>query len=350
MYTKELLDKIGYFKDVETDRLLDSLTGTISRGYILGLAKDLIKNKTPFTMAMLDLDNFKFINDNYGHIVGDELLVALTKDLIDTVGDKGLVGRYGGDEFIIIYFGDHTYEEAHAFAFSLYGPNKVVRKSYHLSTVKLFVTATVGNASYPRNAKKFDELFAMVDKTLYRGKTKGRNCYITYVKEKHEKIDVHKKEDNSLRVLFRTMNDIVKLNEKTDVLIKYLLNNLTSILGVTESIFVKTNGSSLSSAHPDEFETPEIYNTIIESTQLSLSEELFSPKNINVYKKNAEESVKNWIKDEKVLTFLVSEVSNTKEKEGNIILIEKNVQRIWQDRDNALVMYVDRLIEILLNA
>ena len=67
-------------------------------------------------MFILDIDNFKDFNDNYGHIVGDECLIAVSKSLMEFVGDKGLVGRFGGDEFIILYFGDHSYEDAHQFA------------------------------------------------------------------------------------------------------------------------------------------------------------------------------------------------------------------------------------------
>ena len=203
----------------------------------------------------------------------------------------------------------------------------------------------MGNASYPKDADNYDDLLALVDKALYRGKTKGRNCYITYVKEKHENLDVHKKGSNSLHVLYRTLNDIVKLNEKRDVLIKYLLNNVTSILGVSQSIFVKTDGYTISSDIADEYETPEIYNLLIKKA--NIKEEFYSPSSINDFSRTAYKEIREWIEKEKVLTFFISEVKDSKGKMGDVILIEKNVQRIWQDSDKALVMYVDRLIEIL---
>ncbi len=345
MYTREQLDRIGYFKDIELSHLLDSLTGVISRGYILNLAKELIDNNKPFTMLMFDIDNFKFINDNYGHAIGDECLKAVSDSLIRCVGDKGLIGRYGGDEFIIIYFGEHDYEDSHSFAFSFYGPDKAVRRSYSLSTAELFITATTGNASFPKDTDNYDDLFLMVDKALYRGKTKGRNCYITYVKEKHEHIDVHKKGNDSLTVLFRTMLDIVTLHEKRDTSIKYLLNSLTNFLGVTESIFVKNNGHSISSSQTKKFDTPEIYQVLVDNS--TVYEEIYYPTEINFYKRTAKKEIRDWIDNEGVLTFLVSKVRNPTENFGSIILIEKNVQRIWQDRDRALLMYADRLIELL---
>ena len=345
MYTREFLDKLGYFKDIEITHLSDSLTGVISRKYILDLARELVNSKTPFTMAILDIDNFKFFNDNYGHIIGDECLISISKALMEFVGERGLVGRFGGDEFIIIYFGDHTYEEAHKFVSSLYGRNKVVRRIHRLSTVQLFVTATVGNASFPRNTDNYEDLFRMVDKALYRGKTKGRNCYITYVKEKHEHIDVHKKEENYLRIHFKTISDIAKLNEKRDVLIKHILNTVTSIIGVTQSLFIKTDGYTISSATAEQYKTKDTINSLIENTPIL--DELYSPETIDKFKKSTTKEIKDWIKEDGILTFLISEVRSPKEKYGNILLIENNVQRIWQDRDNALIMYVDRILENL---
>jgi diguanylate cyclase (GGDEF)-like protein len=345
MYTREQIDKFGYFKDIELSHLLDSLTGVISRGYILNLAKELVNSNTPFTMLMFDIDNFKFINDNYGHAIGDECLIAVCDSLIRCVEDKALIGRYGGDEFIIIYFGEHSYEESHSFANSLYGTDKAVRRSYLLSTAELFITATTGNASFPKDANNYDDLFLMVDKALYRGKTKGRNCYITYVKEKHEHIDVHKKGTDSLNILFRTLLDIVTLQEKRDVTIKYLLNNITSFLGVKDSIFVKTDGHSISSSSIRKFDTPEIYQVLVDNS--TVYEELFYPTEINFYKRTAKKEIQEWIDKEDISTFIVSKVRNTSEYFGSIILIEKNVQRIWQDKDKALLMYVDRLIELL---
>ena len=78
MYKVSDLEKYDYFKNVDLNYAFDSLTGVITRGNILGFAKDLIEKKTPFTMMIMDIDNFKAINDNFGHMYGDDCLKSLT--------------------------------------------------------------------------------------------------------------------------------------------------------------------------------------------------------------------------------------------------------------------------------
>ncbi len=202
MYKLEDLTRYDYFKDVEIEYALDSLTGVVSRGYILGFAKHLVESKTPFMMAIMDIDNFKLVNDNYGHKFGDECLKSIGENLAKFVGNKGLVGRFGGDEFIILYFGGTNYNNVHSYVAKLYNSGTIVRRRLKFGSVEFYVTSTTGCASFPDDADNYDELFLLVDKALYRGKTKGRNCYIVYVESKHRNIDVNKKEASLLSISY----------------------------------------------------------------------------------------------------------------------------------------------------
>ena len=225
MYTLEQLTKYPYFaeriKDTAPEALTDYLTGVVSRGHILWFAQWLIEHEIPFSFAMLDLDNFKFINDTYGHHIGDQVLVKVADDLAAMLDGIGLVGRFGGDEFLIVNLRDVTYEANKAFFREIYS-GKILRRNIQLEDCSPFITGTVGCAIYPKDAQTFDELFELIDKTLYRGKNKGRNCYILYVAEKHKDIVIR-------RIARRGMNDHTRRlvdNDNIRVLIDDIKRNI----------------------------------------------------------------------------------------------------------------------------
>ena len=157
MYKLEDLKKYDYFNDVNIDYALDSLTGVLSRAKILGFARYLVDNNIKFMMGILDIDNFKLVNDNYGHKVGDGCLNQLATGLANYVGDEGLVGRFGGDEFIVIWFNGTTYEEMHRYIERMYNEGNIVRRKMTVDKVSFYVTATIGCASFPKDANTYDE-------------------------------------------------------------------------------------------------------------------------------------------------------------------------------------------------
>ena len=74
-----------------------------NRKLLLKLCNDLIENKEKFALIFVDLNKFKYINDVFGHSAGDEVLISFSNKLKKCLKDKGIVTRYSGDEFIIIY-------------------------------------------------------------------------------------------------------------------------------------------------------------------------------------------------------------------------------------------------------
>ena len=210
-YTVEKLNKYPYFEKLLENEaitnILDSLTGLIARKPFELFIKTLIDEGTPFTMGMLDLDNFKLINDNYGHVAGDIILKEVAANMIDYFDGRGLVSRFGGDEYLFILMGDRSYDEIHDIFADMFACEKIVRKSVKVNDITIFITATSGAAAFPKDAKTYDELFAKADKTLYRGKSKGRNCYIIYVEEKHGKIDIKKLVAEDLYTIFYNLEN-----------------------------------------------------------------------------------------------------------------------------------------------
>ncbi len=130
-------------------------------------------------VLLIDLDNFKVINDTAGHAAGDVLLQHVATALGAAIGAGAVVGRIGGDEFAVIApVADETAAQAigHAIVAALRAP-------FLLETGEVFATASVGLCLYPRDAAGMTELLSSADTALYRAKSAGRNRMAVFVPE-----------------------------------------------------------------------------------------------------------------------------------------------------------------------
>ncbi len=186
----------------QTFNLFDKLTRIYLREGIETLIRKEIEapNPRPFSIIIIDVDNFKSINDMYGHLFGDHILKMIASMLKDYSSDCN-IGRIGGDEFLIQDFTEQDYD---AIWIKLHNLFERIRNFDYVGTypneqldkVKLIdfkCTITAGLVSFPKDGETYDSLFLKADKALYRGKRKGRNCYIIYVEEKHKNILIDKK-------------------------------------------------------------------------------------------------------------------------------------------------------------
>ncbi len=345
MYTFNDLKKYDYFKNIKIEYALDSLTGVLSRANILGFAKHLVDNEIPFTMGVLDIDNFKLVNDNYGHMVGDECLKSVASNLAAYLGEDGLVGRFGGDEFVIIYFKSTKYDDVHDYIEKMLNEGNIVRRKLKVGDVSFYVTATVGCATFPFDAKTYDDLFLTADKALYRGKTKGRNCFIIYVAAKHKNIEVHRKEQSSLPNIFNRISELACNERKTvNNRIKSILDYVTNSLQITEAVLLKNDKSVIVSGEDG-------YNCDIDDeclkifANLTANDTIYVPVGLCNYQENSK--LIKFISDKKIITFIVSKIVISKKTYGYIILFEDKITRIWQENDMALLLYLNKVIELL---
>ena len=133
---------------------------------------------------MYDLDRFKRVNDRFGHQTGDKVLMKISKIIMENIDKEATLGRYGGEEFIII-LPDINSNEALAIADEL---RKKIEKRKILGD-ELDITVSMGIVSYPEHGQTIDELIEKVDKALYVAKESGRNMCQLW---KNEFIDMAK--------------------------------------------------------------------------------------------------------------------------------------------------------------
>ena len=333
MYKVDELRKYEFFKNQDLSHSLDSLTGVLSRQYIEKIAFYLISNNIPFAMAMIDLDNFKQINDTYGHSAGDLVLRIMGDDLINFVSDRGLVGRFGGDEFIIIYLKSNDYDSLHEFYSELYD-GKVLRKSIELANNQIYLTATLGSASFPQNANTYDELFIKMDKAIYRGKIKGRNCFIIYVHEKHKDIIVKSRESDTLLNKLYKIDQLLSADNEHQLLteiIDYLYRTLHpyNVFFINKDNYIWSGNNTLKYKYDGDLYS-NLKNIIKNNKIFSTSSTQEIISNCPTYEK--------FILEKRIHALVIAKV----DKFGYIVIYENAISRIWQDNDLALLFVASK--------
>ncbi|MCU0663011.1 MAG: diguanylate cyclase [Myxococcota bacterium] len=172
-----------YYDEMYESSTRDALTGTYNRKYCLErMVQDLSfarRHRLPFSCLIFDLDHFKKVNDTHGHQTGDQALVSVASAVLATVRTEDVVGRYGGEEFVIVASGTDAIGGATL--------GERIRKIVSESEIEvrssagglIHVTVSVGVASVrPGSIIDAHTVLGEADKNLYRAKEAGRNCVV----------------------------------------------------------------------------------------------------------------------------------------------------------------------------
>ena len=127
---------------------------------------------TPLAISLVDIDFFKNINDTHGHVAGDEVLRKLAVELRDHIRHPDVIGRYGGEEFLVV-LPHSTYKAAIEQAERLRKYVQTLAVPFNDSEIKL--TISLGIAQYKTHREDWQEFLSRADSALYRAKNNGRN-------------------------------------------------------------------------------------------------------------------------------------------------------------------------------
>ncbi len=167
----------------------DDLTGLPNRTELLARADSLLAGAPAGSVALLfiDLDNFKTVNDSLGHGIGDQLLTVMARRLGESVARGALLGRFGGDEFIVVV------TSASDAPGQRFNPGRIaerlrdtLREAVDVEGTELFVTASIGYSVNHREGTTAAELLRDADGAMYRAKARGRDCVEAYAVGSHE--------------------------------------------------------------------------------------------------------------------------------------------------------------------
>lgn len=184
--TKLLFQIMALERKMRSLATIDSLTGLLIRQTFLNRISPLYeltkRNQSSFTILYIDIDNFKSINDTYGHHVGDNVLGSLGEILRTNKRKSDLVGRLGGEEFAYA-LPDVDVEGAIFFAEKI---RKLIENDmYNHKGIYINYTISIGLSIYDQNNKvDQNDLITQADEALYLAKTSGKNCVKVYGKMK----------------------------------------------------------------------------------------------------------------------------------------------------------------------
>lgn len=166
---QEKINRLAYF---------DDLTGLPNRAKLYEKLKKSIdksnKNALKSAMLLIDVDNFKYINDSFGHSFGDRVLIEVAKLIKTYVSAKHMTARFGGDEFVVIMDAIEDERIAELMAMSILG---LFDKHMSILDISLHISVSIGVAIYPDNGSSADELIRCADMALHDAKAMGKKNY-----------------------------------------------------------------------------------------------------------------------------------------------------------------------------
>ena len=175
-------------KEIHSLAFYDALTSLPNRRLFENNLHDSIsrakRHKEKVAIIFMDMDNFKVINDTYGHKVGDKFLQEVTSRIKSVIREEDTLSRIGGDEFILLI------EEVNGIEDAAHAAERVieqVRKPFDIERNKFFSAVSLGISIYPDDSEHYDTLLEYADKAMYHVKNSGKNSFEFYNNNMNQK-------------------------------------------------------------------------------------------------------------------------------------------------------------------
>lgn len=218
---------VGVFHDItelklQEERIIhqayhDSLTGLPNRRLAMDRIEVSIahvrRGGTKLAVLILDLDNFKNINDSLGHACGDALLLQVTNRLVAQVREEDTVARLGGDEFLLLVA---AFADEEAVIAIIERVMKSFKAPFRIDGHEYFVTASVGVAFFPNDGANAATLTKYADIAMYHAKSQGKNSFCLFTSDLGERISFLRQLENNLRQAVANQEFTVYFQPKID--------------------------------------------------------------------------------------------------------------------------------------
>ena len=177
---------MGYIHDITQSKMIESelkkviefdvITKLPSKYYVKNLIDDFLKNsekeKLRGALLMVNIDNFKIINDSFGHEEGDLLLEKVANSLMYVINEEDLICRYSGDEFLIFKPDIESTIDLEEFVINI---KKIFENPFNVNKNEIYITVSIGVSIFPDNGNDFNTLLKNADTAMYRAKSNGKD-------------------------------------------------------------------------------------------------------------------------------------------------------------------------------
>jgi diguanylate cyclase (GGDEF)-like protein len=194
----------------------DELTALPSRRVIEYRVNKLLQaeDKAGFALAFLDIDNFKHINDYYGHAIGDALLVEITKRLGMNLRESDMLSRISGDEFLLLLNPVQSQDEVAEY---LHFMLERIRAPFFIDNSEIFASTSIGVSLYPEHGRSYDALRQNADIAMYRVKNSGKGAAIFFDASMEREALARTRIEQSLRLAILDKRFCCAFQPKVDI-------------------------------------------------------------------------------------------------------------------------------------
>lgn len=348
-------------KWLEEQATIDLLTGFLNKIHTANEINKLLEESESddeHVLFIIDIDNFKGINDNLGHHFGDIVLHDIAEDIRNCFRKKDILGRIGGDEFVVVM------KDCNDDKIIIDKANMVcnaLMKTFTGNKDSYSISASIGVSKYPINGANYDKLYQMADIALYRTKEKGKNNFTIYTtdlqtEQRLTPSTIHRSKRNSNDIIDFTIVLTVfnLLYETSDIRLslKTILEYLCNAYNVERCyIFQTLDGGNI---YRNDFQWEKGKGIIKDDEIISVKEEIlmgvfneadedgvFYTDNIYVIKEQG--IIEILEKDEVVSMFLVESLK-TQERKAFFGMDDCKNKRTWTDYEIRTLFHVARII------
>ncbi len=340
------------------NNLKDQGMNILNKRAIIEYAKNALdrrENRTVY-LAILDLDNFKNVNDSYGHMEGDRVLITVGEIMKEALGHSGVCGRIGGDEMMLVIDKVTEYVQLRNILRNI---RTNIEWEYKKEESNYGVTCSIGVATFPDYGQDFESLFNIADRMLYLAKSKGKNRYIIYIPEIHDAQTVPSVNINDEKHLAQLREN--KLGSLQHLISDYLVKNIAvhevifSDLGygydLDEILFVYNQGKLAFSWTRNgvisdvrkirTYNPSKVFDTLFDQFDLLVIDGLYKieskePELLNFLKKNGTESV------------VFYRMHQNNQPDGYVMFGRKNHRMKWSENEITVCGIMGKVIELAL--